>query len=319
MSLHISMLLAAAAIGATFPTLDPLKLFMVAALTLPSSTVLGRLSSRCFIKSKRVGASGALQVLAADPRPPVVYFRPFDADVATSKSVIYTSWITDEEQLSIAMRDLGPFVAIGRPHDTEPYVGAARLYVDDEHWQQHARVWIEKARLIVLRVGGSAGLHWELETARAIRSPHHLLLLVPNDEAAYEAFRSRVQALMPGLPTLSQWQRRRWFRANLKAVISFEQDGTPRVLDLSSFQVPLLRRNPIAPLAPLLHAGLGRLYAELGVHWARPAVNKHALVLLACAVSLVISTLLIALDQRGVLSRGAPHSATQRAFAEAGK
>jgi hypothetical protein len=43
--------------------------------------------------------------------------------------------LTEEEQLAMVMNEIGPFIAIGRPGEQWPELGAARMYVGDDEWQ----------------------------------------------------------------------------------------------------------------------------------------------------------------------------------------
>src|SRR6185436_8226508 len=54
------------------------------------SMASGRAGARCLIHAKRLRAPNALDMLARDPRPPVVYFRPFSADDEASRQIVYT-------------------------------------------------------------------------------------------------------------------------------------------------------------------------------------------------------------------------------------
>ena len=64
--------------------------------------------------------------------------------------VVETVTGTEEEQLAEAMKDVGPFVAIGRPGEALPELGAGRPYASHAEWQDQVGQLISKAQLVVL-------------------------------------------------------------------------------------------------------------------------------------------------------------------------
>jgi len=135
-------------------------------------------------------------VVASDRRPPVVYLRSFDDDYAVS---------IEEEILADILDEVGPFVAIGRPEDKLPPLGASRKYLPDGPWKPHVLNLLNRASLVVLLAGKTEGLAWEMAQCRRRLDPKQLVVLVQRDRAAYEAFIERVQAedmsiVLPSFP-----------------------------------------------------------------------------------------------------------------------
>ena len=58
---------------------------------------------------------------------------------------------------------LGPFVGLGNPHDRLHPDGAVREYASDDIWQKRFLDLAQSATCIVVSVGGSVNLQWELE------------------------------------------------------------------------------------------------------------------------------------------------------------
>lgn len=120
---------------------------------------------------QRENAPTANQVLADDDLP-VVYLRPFEIDGAKTSSWRHLESIglfspTDEAEIAGQLRRIGPVVAIGFPGEHIPRdIGAARVQCPHDEWQAFIQNWMKKARLIVLVVGKSDGVAWELETIR---------------------------------------------------------------------------------------------------------------------------------------------------------
>lgn len=253
-------------------------------------TVLGLAMAKCLIHAKRLRAPSALETIARDQRPPVVYFRPFTADVDASKPVALTSWFTEEEQLAKMMNDLGPVVAIGAPEETLPLLGAARMYVKDPKWHEVALDLVGRARVIIMRIGASPGFWWEFETVVRSTRPEKLVLLIPRNQTLYEEFQTASRKLIPTvLPTLTGWDVKKWFRGNLKAVIFFDPAWVPSIVDVQTYRLPFLRRSPAMPLVPVLKAALRPVYENAGLRWTAPRVNLRMVVLLVAGALFVVA------------------------------
>jgi hypothetical protein len=246
------------------------------------------LASKCYIYARRLrGVPSALEIFARDYRPPVVYFRPFTADVDTSKTSFDLR--TEEEVLARAMNDIGPLVAIGAPEEKLPLLGAARMYVANEKWQTVALDLLERAILVVMRIGSSAGFWWEFETVMQRVKPEKLVLLIPRDEALYEKFRVASHNLLrTDLPPLTDWSPTKWWRrpftrsrGHLKAVIFFNSEWALSIVDVKTLWLSFLRRSPMMPLAPVLHTALRPAYENAGLRWTRPPINRWMLFVLA--------------------------------------
>lgn len=100
-----------------------------------------------------------------------------------------SGWLTDEEQLGEVLRPFGDLVAIGKPGETLPTPGAARLYASDAEWKKVVIDQMQTARLVVIRAGTSEGLLWELKQAVQVMNPEKLLILILKmRKKHYEAF-----------------------------------------------------------------------------------------------------------------------------------
>jgi TM2 domain-containing membrane protein YozV len=161
---------------------------------------LSLLGLAAFLISARVGfqllRSGwkydvvtADQLLAADPRPPVVYLRSFEADReiflrpdgfwkrAMTVFVDYAVTFSPEQELAEILNRVGPVIAIGKPGEPLPELGAARLYVGDADWKAKVTDMMARAKLVLIRTGSTPNLHWEIEQAMA-RVPRRQILFV---------------------------------------------------------------------------------------------------------------------------------------------
>ena len=101
-------------------------------------------------------------------------------NVAPVYRVGLSKQLTSEENEVVQILDRsGPVLAIGRPREVIPPLGAARIYVHDEDWQNLVRVLTYFARIVFLRVGDTSGFIWELRHLRTGCDPLKLLLFFP--------------------------------------------------------------------------------------------------------------------------------------------
>jgi hypothetical protein len=130
--------------------------------------------------ARRHSLDSAADAMLADPRKPVVFLRSFSDDqISLSKAemplllrFLYPGALvgTLEELLVSEYADIGPVIAIGKPSDDPddlPPLGAARQYCHGTEWQEIVCSLMEASALIVVGVGRSAGLAWEIATIRS--------------------------------------------------------------------------------------------------------------------------------------------------------
>ena len=129
-----------------------------------------KVKARAELLSRSLKAPSGDEVLKRDRRPPILYLRSFADDTG-----LYPD---HEQELVAALSQFGPVIAIGRPGESLQTLGAARVYVGDD-WQEQIRQRIEASALVVLRIGESGGLRWEIETVATNCSPQKILLQVP--------------------------------------------------------------------------------------------------------------------------------------------
>jgi len=199
-----------------------------------------------YTRGKRMSAPPADALIASDPRPPVLYLRSFKDDLVTAEpqqtglggllgAITSAATGTEEEQLADAMKEVGPFVAIGRPGEPLPELGAARVYVGDTEWQDRVRQLMSSAQLVVLRGGGTAGLQWEVRNVFANVSPERIVFLLPYDPEQYEVFRQRAEEYTPcRLPPYPPGKIPS--AGSIRGILLFEHDWTPHFLVLTGFR-----------------------------------------------------------------------------------
>lgn len=134
----------------------------------------------------------------------VLYLRSFEDDSAwqvvhsighSDESDLWRnlmlSGLTREEQLVAALRPAGTVVALGRPGEQLPQVGALRLYEPDASWRQTVRDLLGQARLVVFAIGTGENLIWEFVQALAIVPPERVVLIA-TERQPYAVFRAEV-------------------------------------------------------------------------------------------------------------------------------
>jgi hypothetical protein len=84
-----------------------------------------------------------------------------------------------EEPLVRAFGRIAPVIAVGRPGEVLPPVGAARLYLSDDEWQATVSKLAAQARVLVLVAGSSSGLIWEAISLVEIEQVQRFVLYVP--------------------------------------------------------------------------------------------------------------------------------------------
>ena len=229
------------------------------------------LAIACFKRARKHKTVAAQQLIAHDTRPPVLYLRSFGDDSTAGRVVggghlLFSGWTlgfsTEEEQLGSVFSAIGPFIAIGKPGEKLPELGAARTYVNDDQWQNVIAQEMALASLVVLRVGETEGLSWEVRTVTERVKPERLVLLVPANPKRYERFREMAQECFPcGLPMYSGWTTKTSF-GSLKGLIYFEADWTPHLVELT---VPRFRRSVRQPLVPALKTALVPVFQQLNI------------------------------------------------------
>lgn len=246
-------------------------------------------------RTRPYAARGAAQALLRDGRRPVLYLRSFDDEAAAGVDVRAAAGLrTREVQFAAALGAVGPVIAVGRPGETLPPLGAARFYLPLDDWQGTVRRLMDLSQLIVLRLGPGEGLRWEIGEARATQPPAKLVLLAPRGlpELAGRLNESLPTPLLPReMLTGGHW---------IGAVITFDGHWTPRVFPVKEHQGPAAWRwmarsgissppTPTVHLARTIHTALkadGR--RQRAMAWrAQLATRKADLVVAGLALALV--------------------------------
>jgi hypothetical protein len=169
--------------------------------------VLGVIASVAFVYARRLLAPTAEQRLAEDARPPILLLRAFADD--NREVVTSTVWNTlgvpgtrgtwtFEEALCQVFETHGPVIAVGRPGEMVPPLGAARLWLEGDHWQEGVEDLLQECQRVVMIMGAcraGEGLAWEAMRVLRPDIRSRLVLVMPpvNESKArdiWEQFRA---------------------------------------------------------------------------------------------------------------------------------
>jgi hypothetical protein len=218
----------------------------------------------------------------AEGKAPILYLRSFQDDAVSARRE--TSLITEEEELNKAFERIGPLIAIGKPGEVLPEVGAARAYFSNADWQAAVHHYMEISQLVLLRAGSSQGLIWEIQNSVQRLQPSKLILLIPFEKEAYDQFRARIQSNFPKpLPehpghsvhrefVNAEDQTEKYKYGSLLGLIHFDQDWTAHFEKISAEKLPedyQMIGNPLVAekVHLMLHYALRPVYARLGLEW----------------------------------------------------
>ena len=112
---------------------------------------------------------------------------------------MFETTLTYEVELIRPFKKKMPVIAIGRPKEELPHIGANRLYVEDQYWQDRVSKLVEKAVFVLIRPSNTDGLRWEIE--HCLNHGHHHKLIISSKignrdgkairKARYNTFRKR--------------------------------------------------------------------------------------------------------------------------------
>jgi hypothetical protein len=102
-----------------------------------------------------------------------------------------------EQNLTEVLSEIGPVVAIGRPGEKLPPLGAARLYVCGDDWQTEVRSLLADPALVVLRLGSTEGFHWEVRHVFENLNPQRVLIDIPIKDSHWQQFSDFSNSILP--------------------------------------------------------------------------------------------------------------------------
>lgn len=182
-----------------------------------------------------------------DQREPVLLLRSFSDDALKLTKAKWERRKTEqahtfEELVALQMRVRGPVIAIGSPGEVLPKIGAARTYFTDDTWQEHAEQMVYDAAYIVMFVGATKGLGWEIRRIATKGLLHKLILVFP-PVSEHEADR-RWAAIAEQLGERRLQEQLKFVVSTDLMMVAFEPEGHPFLLtcaerDTQAYRVTL--------------------------------------------------------------------------------
>jgi hypothetical protein len=124
-----------------------------------------------------------------DSRPPVLFLRPFVTDTIPLPSPpisllgrIFSIPILSSSLDAVVLdegSERGPVVAVGDPAEPPPTYGASRGYFQHQSWQDAVARLAAEAQTIVLVMGGSEGVAWEMNLVATAGHLNKTLFVMP--------------------------------------------------------------------------------------------------------------------------------------------
>ena len=222
-------------------------------------------------RGRQYAAKAVTEKVISDSKPDVLYLRAFQTDPSFLATMNFLSgWLTEEEQLSEVLQPFGDLVAIGKPGETLPTPGAARLYTSNAEWEKVVTDRMQTARLVVIRAGTSGGLLWELKEVVQVVNPKKLLILILNmRKKDYESFKKEADQIFNTTFPKNDELKRSWSLWRVNGFVRFSPNWSPNFLPL---RVPFFRFG-YKNSCRLFKYTLRPVFEEYGLEWNPPPVS----------------------------------------------
>ncbi len=179
--------------------------------------------------------------------PSILYLRPFGDDKLTEKKInmFLRPGISEEEALVSVLDDIAPVLCIGRPGKKYLPDGAARITIPTDAWKEKAAQLAQKAELVVLRLGKTDGVLWELQYCLENLDLSKLAFILPNFESASDWERIRDILKRRGIDSIDSLEiKKRKNKGSIWGFLYFDEKKQPvyRPLSISRMEawiVPL--------------------------------------------------------------------------------
>jgi len=203
-----------------------------------------------------------IRALARGGRAPVLYLRSFVDDEEAARTgdiplpgmLQFVGFETREELFATVLGAFGPVVAVGRPDERLPPMGAVRLYFPSDTWQSAVARLMEQSRLVVIRLGEGEQLWWEFDHAVRHVPPQKVLALLP-DQPLPAGLTERLDASLPapsGAADAVRLSGNGW----ASAVVSFDAQWQARVCPVGPLPGEKSHLSPAHEVAKALQLAL---------------------------------------------------------------
>ena len=247
-------------------------------------------------RGRQYAAQASAKRIISDSKPHLLYLRAFRSDPSTAKQVFNAFGTVDlllglqseEEQLAEVLQPFGGLIAIGRPGESLPIPGAARIYTSDEEWKDVVKRQIQAAQLVVIRAAAGENVFWELTQAVKILNPQKLLILLMNMKVRdYESFRTKADSILGvRLPQSTQLLRRR----RVSGFIGFAEGWKSSFFAL---RAPFFRGGSFKRLCKY---ALKPVFENFGIEWRAPPMSEKVRMMLFMLLIVLGPILLLSLS-----------------------
>lgn len=218
-------------------------------------TILGAWLNK---KGRQIALEPGEEFLARHEGPIITYLRSFGADRKADASrggrvkmisALPESRLTEEEQIARAVAPIAPMVAIGRPGEILPQLGAYRVYTSDDEWQDKVHYMLARSELVIMRAGETDGFWWEVSNVFERIHPERIVFLLPKKRAEFEEFATRIQPFLPApIPEYEPGG----IRASFGGIMWFDEDFTPHITEAPYLWTAPFRHEVAASLRTVL-------------------------------------------------------------------
>jgi hypothetical protein len=239
------------------------------------------------IVGRRLIRRNAVTVLRNDKRPPILYLRSFGSDASLVDRWLDLFYMmlfagryeTHEQSLTKALADIGPLIAIGKPNDLIPPIGATRLYVSHDKWQEVVQQLVAASKFVILRLGPTEGFWWELQhVAERCKPSQVLIFLTPEDR--YRMY----QVLVARGPEILKVQLPR--HCGNALFLGFGPKWEPRLYGIYGPSIfAKFRRLLIGSPAPAIREALRPALWELGLPTRKMPLHWREWMLVGCVLA----------------------------------
>jgi hypothetical protein len=248
-------------------------------------------------RGRQYAAQASAKRIISDSKPHLLYLRAFRSDPSTAKRAFAALSFVDpllglqseEEQLAEVLQPFGRLIAIGRPGESLPTPGAARIYTSDEEWKDVVKRQIQAAQLVVIRAASGENVLWELTQAVKILNPQKLLILLLDMKVRdYESFRTGANSILDvPLPESTRLRR----IGSVSGFIGFGASWKPSFLALRDpfFGALSFKRRCKYALKPV--------FESFGLEWQAPPMLAHFLIILFALLLTLLPPLLPTLSR----------------------
>ncbi len=237
-------------------------------LLLPTTIILMRLSRFFDKKSNRRHTEHPNPVI---PKYYSLYLRSFDSDKCSGEelSSMLRPGQTEESLLVENVNKIAPVYAIGCPKDKYLPRGAHRLYVSDNEWKDKVRELANNAEIVILRLGETGGLWWEVEHCLLNIPLKKMLFIIPSSETidvVAKLYTHLMKHMLPDAPLNLNISRKS--KTNIAGFIFFDDKGCPT---FRKFNVNFLK-SCFIPLDDVIEQCLFDFFSKF-----RPGIQKRNL------------------------------------------